>query len=151
MPAIAAMSLVALAGVTAWVVLGNRALESPQPTRRFTITLPESQVLVAGEGTLLALSPDGRTLIYRANALNGPSQLFRRPIDQFGAVVLPGTENGREPLFFSPDGQWLGFQVDQTLKKIALAGGPPQTLGTKSTNSRGGSWALDGGRAVKGR
>src|SRR5262249_31688245 len=38
---VAAVAMVATAGVTAWALIGNRVPATPQPTRRFTITLPE--------------------------------------------------------------------------------------------------------------
>ena len=143
LPALAT-SLVALAGVAAWALWGNRAPDQPQPTRRFTITLPEPLALPRGQGTLLALSGDGRTLVYRATAGEHPPQLFRRSIDQFEGALLAGTESAREPLIFSPDGQWVTFRVEEALKKIALVGGPPQTLNTSSIIARGGSWGTDG-------
>ncbi len=40
---------------------------------------------------------------------------------------LPGTEQAVHP-FFSPDGAWVGFFADNSLKKVALVGGPAVTL-----------------------
>ncbi len=139
-----ALALIAMVAVTAWSLWGVRAPDAPQVTRRFTIALPDSHVMPPSSGTLLAMAPDGRTLIYRAGQNNGPSQLFRRPLDQFEASPIAGTESGREPLFFSPDGQWLAFRADETLKTIAMAGGPPRTLAAKTVNTRGGAWGMDG-------
>jgi hypothetical protein len=143
LPALAT-SLVALAAVTAWALWGNRAPDAPQPTRRFTITLPEPLILPRGQGTQLALSADGRTLIYRGTVGEKAPQMFRRSIDQFEGIAIPGTENAREPFIFSPDGQWVAFRVEDTLRKVALAGGPPQALITNANLARGGSWGADG-------
>ena len=47
--------------------------------------------------------------------------------------------------FVSPDGQWVGF-VDSgnTLKKVAITGGPPITLARiDGTGPRGATWAPD--------
>jgi Tol biopolymer transport system component len=45
--------------------------------------------------------------------------------------------------FWSPDGVYLGFFAQGKLKKIAVAGGPPQTL-CDAANGRGGTWNRDG-------
>jgi serine/threonine-protein kinase len=56
--------------------------------------------------------------------------------------VLAGTENGSDP-FLSPDGQWIGFFAERTLKKISVQGGAAITL--SATRSAGGaSWGEDG-------
>ncbi len=139
----AAAALTAVVAVATWAVARNQATPDPQPTRRFTITLPPSDVLPAYQGSLLAISPDGRTLVYRATRGTTSTQLFRRPLDQFEGVAIAGTEGGSEP-FFSFDGQWLAFEAaDGTLKKMALVGGPPQSL-TELSRHRGGSWGPDG-------
>ena len=55
---------------------------------------------------------------------------------------LAGTEGGDQP-FFSPDGQWVGFFTDGSLKKVPVQGGTPVVLADAS-NPRGASWADDG-------
>jgi eukaryotic-like serine/threonine-protein kinase len=55
---------------------------------------------------------------------------------------LAGTDGATYP-FWSPDGAYLGFFAAGKLKKIAIAGGPPQTL-CDSTSGRGGTWNRDG-------
>ena len=90
---------------------------------------------------MLALSPDGQTIVYRARDAEG-FQLFRRPVDQFEATPIPGTENGASP-FFSPDGQWIAFSQGRALVKVSLVGGPAQTLTTHAGNIRGAEWGPD--------
>ena len=121
------------AGVAVWAWLGSAPAPSP---KRFTLTLPDSDLLPRNERTMLAVSPDGGTIVYRATR-DGVFQLFRRPLDQFEATPMQGTENGRAP-FFSPDGEWVGFLADGALQKVSLAGGPPQTL--TALGNRGASW-----------
>jgi len=91
----------------------------------------------------LALSPDGRRLVYAAQE-EGLAQLFMHQLDQFGAQPIPGTEGAHHP-FFSPDGEWIGFyteEVSSSLKKVSVRGGLPQELGETNFSS-GGSWELD--------
>ena len=83
----------------------------------------------------------GRTVVYRATRA-GVTQLFRRDLDMLEAVPIPGTENATGP-FFSPDGQWLGFDADGVLKRVALSGGAPVVI----SNAPGGvtaTWLADG-------
>jgi serine/threonine-protein kinase len=107
-----------------------------------TIDLPPGAVFDNFQRPVLALSPDGRLLIYGAR-LNGKFYLLRRAIDRLNAEVL--TENEVDPFpqpFFSPDGQWVGFQDEGALKKIAVGGSAPITI-TKVNTLTGGSWGDD--------
>ena len=142
-PAAVGVLIVLVLGVIAgWGLFGggSQSLSSP---KRFTLTLPESDQQPRGLGDALALSPDGQTLVYRATR-DGVFQLFRRPIDQFEATPIPGTENAVTP-FFSPDGQWLGFdvQTDRGLRKVPLVGGPTQMLTPLPNGFRGADWGAD--------
>ena len=140
LPALIAALLVAVvSSLAVWALLGSGTPPAPSPTR-FTLTLPESDRL-GSIRDMLALSPDGQTLVYRA-ARDGTFQLFRRPIDQFEATSMPGTETSLSP-FFSPDGQWVGFSSAGALRKVALAGGPPQTLTAVVSVIRGADWGAD--------
>jgi serine/threonine-protein kinase len=113
----------------------------PQPVRRFPLTLPASVELPTGSGSLVAISPDGQTLVYRARE-SGVFRLYRRSLDQLDATPILGTENAVSEPFFSADGQWLGFRVEGTFMKAALAGGRPVRVGAIS-NMRGASWGAD--------
>ncbi len=110
-----------LAGVAVWSLMRP----APLPVMRFAINLPTSDEFVPDLGGL-AVSPDGQKLVYVARR-SGTSQLYVRPIDEFEATPLPGTEGALGP-FFSPDGQWVGFSAGGKLKKVSLTGGPPFTL-----------------------
>src|SRR5262249_41081983 len=65
--------------------------------------------------TAIALSPDGRTIVF-SGVRGTVTQLFKRRLDEAEATVMAGTEGARGP-FFSPDGQWIGFWADNKLKK----------------------------------
>ncbi|TDI44184.1 MAG: serine/threonine-protein kinase, partial [Acidobacteria bacterium] len=78
-------------------------------------------------GTLVALSPDGRELVYAAITDEG-DQLYHRSMNRLEAKALPGTEDARAPVF-SPDGQWVAFNAgERRLKRVSLSGGPPMTI-----------------------
>ncbi len=116
-------------------------------TQRLSIVLPERQPIFinAFPSNSLALSPDGRTLVYAAQNRDLPAdrgtrqQLFQRSLDARTISALPETLGATQP-FFSPDGQEVGFFTRAgELKKIALAGGMPVTL---VGGLPGGSWSF---------
>ena len=112
--------------------------ETPPPplVASFQVPLPDKTSAV-----IFQLSPNGRTLAFSATE-GSHRQLWLRPIDSLQAQVLPGTEDATY-MFWSPDSSYLGFFVPGKLKKIALSGGPPQTL-CDAADGRGGSWNSSG-------
>ena len=140
--AVAAMVLAAavLGALVAWVALRSPE-QPPRGSSRFDVALPAE--LRVEE---LAISPDGRTIAF-AGRLGRERQLYLRPLDQFEAQPIPGTEGALRP-FFSPDGAWLGYEIgssetgDAELRKVPLAGGPSVAICRGSF--RGASWQPDG-------
>ncbi len=113
------------------------------------IKLPEDQVLGFFRSSPLglrqlafALSPDGSRLVYVAD-LPDRTQLSLRLMNQFEVRPIPGTEGASSP-FFSPDGQSVGFFVDEKLKIVSLRGGEPRTICVASYPQASGSWGDDG-------
>jgi serine/threonine protein kinase len=80
--------------------------------------------------TILALSPDGRLVVYSGRA-GGVTALWLRSFMFDDAWQLPGTEGGISP-FWSPDSASIGFFADRKLKRLDLNG-----LGTRSRDARG--------------
>jgi len=83
------------------------------------------------------LSPDGSSVAFIAR-VEGVTRLWVRPLDSFAARALAGTEDVSFA-FWSPDSRNLGFFAQGKLKRIAVAGGTPQTL-CEADSNRGGSW-----------
>ena len=136
-------------GMAAWIVAGLllivlssvsflylRQTPSAERIARFQIPLPEKASVAIFE-----LSPDGRYLALTVSE-NGRGRLWVRPIDSLTAQPLPGTEDAMLP-FWSPDSSSIAYFVPGKLKKIALAGGPAQTI-CDAANGRGGTWNKDG-------
>lgn len=65
---------------------------------------------VRGSGRDLAISPDGRQLVFKGPSTTSASTyaMHRREVDELESTVLPGTEDATEPIF-SHDGQWVYF------------------------------------------
>ena len=145
--------IVVCSGLTATAVWTmTRSVDRPAVPLRFVVTLPESGRLPSSTGSLVAVSPDGRTLLYRA-LQNSVFRLYVRPLGQFQATAIGDPDAGESPAF-SPDGQWVAFQVGNVIRKVPVAGGPSQTLGEMPAGARGMSWEADGtilvGLAAKG-
>jgi serine/threonine-protein kinase len=106
-----------------------RPVEEAARAVRFTIPVPSGHLMHNGEGTRLALSPDGSSVAWVAN----DGSLYVRRLDEFESLRLEGTEPAENP-FFSPDGRWVGFARDGGLRKVAVDGGPvieiPGVVGT---------------------
>ena len=89
---------------------------------------------------VVALSPDGRTLVFSAADKDAP-QLYKRPLDQPAATPIAGTRGAESP-FFSPDGRWIGFWSDGVLKKVPTVGGPTIAI-VQTPEISSADWARD--------
>jgi serine/threonine protein kinase/Tol biopolymer transport system component len=108
---------------------------------RFVIDLPPGEALDFEIGSSVVLSPDGTQLVYVAQK-EETTQLYLRPIHEFEAQPISGTEGAQGP-FFSPDGNWVAFHADGKLKKVSLLGGTPQLI-CDAKSGLGGTWSEDG-------
>lgn len=147
-PVLAASTLAATA-ILAWVLgrassvlsasSASHASYSPGGPVRFVIGA-DSAVERFSE---LAVSPDGRTVVYSGDGPEG-GQLYVRRLDEIEARPLAGTEDADWP-FFSPDGAWVAFFSHAALRKVRLDGGAPVVVTPiRSASFGGGSWGEDG-------
>lgn len=136
--------LVIGAVIVGLLIRGLRPKMTPQQASRFSIVLPQDQKLTSLGRHSVALSPDGKFLVYSAN-----NQLYMRPLNQLQLISIQGTEGisasvneARNPIF-SPDGKWVGYFADFTLRKIPISGGMPIDLCECSRPPYGANWELD--------
>ena len=137
-------------GIAGWAVAGllllglvPAILLRPQPRPQSS---PHLSVQLAGpladvNRTVVAPSPDGSVLAYIAE-VDGTLLVHVRPLDSFQSRALPGTDGARA-LFFSPDGEWIGFWAGQKLRKIPTRGGPVEII-AETAQFAGAAWASDG-------
>ena len=91
--------------------------------------------------TILAISPDGRRVVFSARTEEGTA-LWIRSLAIDDARQLPGTEGGISP-FWSPDSASIGFFADRKLKRLDVdTAATPATLYDVRTQ-RGGTWGPD--------
>ncbi len=111
--AIAALSLVAAAAM--W----RRGISaSSEPVVSLTLDQPNarpdlSRFAVSGDGTRFAFSTDEGIVL--------------RDAGQREYRLLAGTEKGESPSF-SPDGDWIVYQMNGHLRKVSVAGGAPVAI-----------------------
>ncbi|HYV40588.1 MAG TPA: protein kinase, partial [Thermoanaerobaculia bacterium] len=104
-----------LAAAATWGVLASRPAVS-RPVARVAVPIPAGDTFVTDNYLSLAISPDGRRVVYVGRRAD-KRQLFLRSLDAAEAAPIAGTEGAYSP-FFSPDGQSLGFWNDGKIKKV---------------------------------
>jgi eukaryotic-like serine/threonine-protein kinase len=127
-------TLAALAFAIGWI----RRAPQPQPIVRFPLLMPAS----VQNASPPIVSPDGRNIAFAADA-DGKRLIWIRALDALEARPLPGTEGVQRP-FWSPDSRFVAFVAGDKLKKVDIAGGPPQTICDTPPNSSDGSWSPEG-------
>jgi eukaryotic-like serine/threonine-protein kinase len=135
----AAAVLLVLGGVWFWV---DRRPDAEPQVARVNVAFPSEQAPAPSLNShpIVALSPDGERFVYIGGPA-GNSRLFLRQMNRFDAVPLPGTEGAHGP-FFSPDGDWVAFFAQGSLKKVRVTGddrAAPLTL-CPAQPGVGGAW-----------
>jgi Tol biopolymer transport system component len=139
--AVLALLLVAAAAAS-WRFFRHSATEIPIV---MSLTMPGNGFNLFGHA---AFSPDGSSIALIAesgsSSAGGKSTrtLWIRQLDRADPRELPGTDGALHP-FWSPDGKSVGFFAQGKLKRIAIAGGPPQVI-CDAPLAWGGSWNRDG-------
>jgi serine/threonine-protein kinase len=130
-----AVTTVFFAALAGWAILRPKPAADPAPVR-FAIAAPTGYTMWEDETPNLALSPDGRTLVYATAGM-----LYKRSLGSEVSEPLPGTEQAYGP-FFSLDGQTLGFSQGNAIQRMSILGGPRTRMTSASTF--GAEWDEDG-------
>jgi Tol biopolymer transport system component len=113
---------------------------------RFTIAPPaDLRLWTPGIGPRdVAISPDGRHVVYNTGTGPGTVQLLIRPVDQLDATPLRGLTSAVSP-FISPDSRSIGFVrlPGNELQKVSMTGGPAVTVARIQGIMLGASWGPD--------
>ncbi len=132
----AALMVAVLGGSMVWFATRPAP---PSVTRTTIVTAGEAALTLHGQDRDIAITPGGSHVVYRGN-----NRLLVRALDQLEPTVLTGLGLAPRGIFLSPDGQWIGFVDENTMKRVAITGGPPATLGEGAIVPRGATWGPDG-------
>jgi len=139
--AAAAVIVAVVAGAAAWV-LKPAPVSETLPVVRFEHLLEAARQFRNTELPVVAISPDGRHVVYNTN-----EGLFLRALDSRASRVVPGTENigGMTNVMYSPDGEWVGYWdgAANEFMKISVNGGIPVRVADADGVLDGASWAPD--------
>ena len=138
--AVLAMALVS----AGWMLWTDRNRNSSPPARpvRLVFDPPANLSFDGGLADSIAVSPDGRSLVFTGRSPDGQRQLWTQALDSGETKALPGTEDPLMP-FWSPDGRSIGFGSKGKLRRVDLAGGRPQVI-ANAPRLNGGAWNRDG-------
>ena len=126
---VAALSIIATIATAVVALRMSRSGTLAPDLVQFSIAPPEKTVFggpaaaATGRAAQLAISPDGRNIVFVAGAQSA-FQIWLRPVASAEARPIQGTEGGAFP-FWKPDSQFVAFFAEGKLKKVAIAGGPP--------------------------
>ena len=129
-------ALATVAAIAAFASVTARRPAALLPEQHFEITTPSTY-----DPWSLAISPDGRKVVFAGNTDSRP-QLWLYRIDSGVPQLLKGTDNGQFP-FWSPDSQSIAFAASGQLKRLDLEGGVVRKL-ANAPLFLGGTWNTDG-------
>jgi serine/threonine-protein kinase len=135
-----ALAVLAVA-VVVILAVWPRGATPDRPVRR--LSLP-TQTLALGThpcSSIIELSPDGSMMAY-VSGDGGLGQIYLQSLDSYEPVAVEGAEMARAP-FFSPDGQWLGFEAEGRLWKVPVEGGKAWPI-CEAIEVHGANWTDDG-------
>ena len=136
-----AWALAVVAAASAAVLGVGFALRAPAEPRqvRFEIAVPEELASVGSP----RISPDGRMVAFAATDASGRTAIWLRALDSLEAQPLAGTDNPAGRPIWSPDSRHIAFFASGRLKKVAVEGGPSQTI-CDAPSGADGSWSTAG-------
>jgi serine/threonine-protein kinase len=127
-----AFTALATAAIGAVAMFVARPAPATPTVTRFSFTPGQDHSITNIGRQVVAISRDGLRIAYVAD-----NKVWLRTMNEVTAKPIEGTESAGGVLNpeFSPDGQSIAFFVlaEQTLKKIAIRGGAPVTVGAAVT------------------
>jgi serine/threonine-protein kinase len=144
-PVVLGLSVALLAALavaaTQWSAAHRQA---PTPVVRFEIEMPATMLVGnVGNGTNLAISPDGMAIAYASDRGSGTGSIYVRRLDELEPRMLAGTDGAQQPTF-SPDGQWIAYIVRDLIWRVQVRGDAPVQVGSIDAAPVGISWSPSG-------
>jgi serine/threonine-protein kinase len=135
-----AVALIAIAlAIAQW---RSARASAPQRPLRFALDLPPAAGIAGVTGPQAILSPDGMVLVARVRTAT-EAMLYARRMDKLAFTPIAGTQGARA-MVVSPDGNWIAFNVDSSIKKVPIGGGAPTVITPVNENTVAGlAWVGD--------
>jgi Tol biopolymer transport system component len=118
------------------------------PTQAVRFEVGPSEKITFVNQAAMAVSPDGRWMVFTASGEDGQTRYYIRALDGVEVRALPGTEGSSSgPASWSYDSRWVVFANNLgggKLKKVDIQGGPPQNVADFPGFLSGAGWNSDG-------
>ncbi len=131
----------ALATAAMFVLRPSTTTLPADDVRIFAVNAPPSAAFIS-PAPMLALSPDGRALVFVATDSQGRQMLWCRKFDTADAFVLKGTEGASDP-FWAPDSRRVGFFASGKIMAVDVESGRLQSVADADLPV-GAAWGGDG-------
>ncbi len=125
-----------LVGAVAWMARSVLPGQTPRTSRT---TIAASGLTAVSPNSRLALTPDGTRVVYIGN---DGTQIFVHPLNGLDQTTIFTSAVPLNWVCVSPDGRWVAFLDGLQLKKVALTGGPAETIAVGVVLA-GATWAPD--------
>jgi len=138
---------VALAmGLAAWGWFRPHTEATLQPPSRLALLVPNQGGSNPALQRQIAITPDGRTLLFPATAADGQNRTMRMGLDDTEPSALPGVVPFLADYVMSPDGREFLGTVAQSrqLFRYSIAGGTLRPLPRDIVATPNAAWASDG-------
>jgi hypothetical protein len=135
-----ALAVAIAAAAAAGIVWRLTRPDAPRVSRFDITTSGASALAMFVNSPHLAITRDASKVVYVGGSAGAGSSLFVRHIDRLEPVLL--TDRAGVP-FVSPDGEWVGYANANTLRKVAITGGPSLEIAKIDGGSRGAAWGAD--------
>ena len=139
--ALAAVGLVSLTALATWIIASRR--DTGGGSVHLALSSSLGQPLGTVSGRSVAISPDGRTIVYATADSTGRARLYVRRLNALSQAPVPGVDRAAYP-FFSPDGASVAYTDGRQLKQVDLSGGTPSVLADITGVFQGATWTADG-------
>ncbi len=128
--------------VATWMVAGSRPGRESTRVVSLEVNPPPGVELYTATGRSLSVSPDGTRLAF-VGVLGGARHVYIRPVDQFAATPIRGSDNAATG-FFSYDGQAIAFaDPGGVLRTIRLSDGTTTKVTDGVNYMYGAAWGAD--------
>jgi serine/threonine protein kinase len=137
--AMAVLVTAVIVGPATW--MARRPPDAPaRAPVRFQISAPAGTEF----GTFFSISPNGRTLVFQVRESGRGQRYWMQSLDTNAATALTRVNAVDSSQFWSPDSRYFAYAEAGELKRIAVAGGPPEVITALPRSFGGGTWGADG-------